>query len=257
MSLLRSRPSQQRDALTPAERVRSILATTSDLRVGVLNLADDVPRHAMTPGGSLLFLPAPDSPERIFCVAPNLPAQSVQATATDLAPVASPDRVRGQVHMTGKLGLFDRPLPAGALDLLTPPGAEPTTEPVLQFVPQRISLTWACEDLGDTRAVDVPVDDYRNSRPDPLAELEGDWLSHMHVGHPQALRALAQATTPGLDTRALRPLALDRHGIVLRLGAGSEAQDVRINFATPIRCGCEVREAFAELLVRSGAEGVC
>lgn len=255
MSLLRSRTPDQTAALSPAERVRSILATTSDLRVGVLNLAVDVPRHALTGDGSLLFLPTTDSPERIFSVAPNLPAQTVQVTATDLAPVAHPDRVRGTVQMTGKLGVFDRPLPVGALDHLTPPGADPTIDPVLRFVPRAISLTWHCEQAGNSSAVPVDLADFRDSFPDPLVALEVDWLNHMHREHPQALRSLARHIAPGIAPEILRPMSLDRYGLVLRLTTGERSHDVRVNFAQPVRCGCEVRDAFAELLQQADPDG--
>ncbi|WP_235738556.1 DUF2470 domain-containing protein [Nocardioides alcanivorans] len=260
MSILRSRTAPQLAVLHPAERVRSILATTSDLRVGVLNLAVDVPRHAMSGDGSLLFLPGPDSPERVFSVAPNLPAQTVQVTATDLAPVAHPDRVRGRIQMTGKLGVFGKPLPAGALDHLTPPGADPVTDPVLRFVPQRISLTWTCEQTGDPRPVDVDLTDYREAFPDPLVGLEVDWLNHMHRDHPQALRTLASHLAPGLQPDAVRPMSLDRFGLVIRIEEGRSTHDVRMNFAEPVRCGCEVRDAFSDMLHRAdpdSAADVC
>lgn len=256
MSILRSR-APLATALTAAERVRSILATTSDLRVGVLNLAVDVPRHAVTGDGDLLFAPGPGSPEEVFSVAPNLPAQTVQVTATDLAPIAHPDRLRGRVQMTGKLSVHRAPLPAGALDRLLPPGADPRRETVLRFVPTRISLTWTCEGSTDPSGIDV--DDYRRAFPDPLAELEADWLHHMHRDHPQALLALARHAAPGLVPDAVRPMALDRHGVALRLTTGGQAHDVRANFTTPVRCGCEVREAFGELLRHAvpDADDVC
>ncbi|WP_110208067.1 DUF2470 domain-containing protein [Nocardioides daejeonensis] len=251
MSLLRSRPSTPTSGLTPAERVRSILATTSDLRVGVLNMAVDVPRHALAADGSLLFLPGSESPERVFAVAPNLPAQTVQVTANDLAPVAHPDRVRGLVQMTGKLGVFGNPLPAGAREHLAGPNEPVAGEPVLRFVPQRIALTWHCETAGEAKPVEVALDDYRNSFPDPLVGLEDDWLNHMHRDHAHALAALARYVAPSVNPTALRPMQLDRYGLVLRLEDGAERHDVRVPFRHPVRCGCEVREAFADVLRRA------
>ena len=256
MSTLRSRVSQA-TALTAAERTRTVLATTSDLRVGVLNLAVDVPRHAMTGNGDLLFVPGDQTPEEVFAVAPNLPAQTVQVNATDVAPIAHPDRMRGLVQMTGKLSVNRAALPAGALDRLLPPGADPRGETILRFVPTRISLTWACEGAGESMPVEV--DDYRGAFPDPLAELEPDWLQHMHRDHAQALEALARHAAPGLLPEAVRPMSLDRHGLVLRLTADGRGHDVRINFGAPVRCGCAVREAFAEVLRQAipDADDVC
>lgn len=248
MSILRSR-APQATARTAAERTRTILAMTSDLRVGVLNLAVDVPRHAMTGHGDLLFSPGSEAPEGVFTVAPNLPPQTVQVTAADLAPIAHPDRVRGLVQMTGKLSVNRAALPAGALDRLLPPGADPRGETVLRFVPTRISLTRSCE--GAREPMPVEVESYRGAFPDPLAELEANWLNHMHRDHAQALQALARHAAPGLLPDTVRPMALDRHGLVLRLTADEREHDVRVDFAAPVRCGCEVREAFAEVLRRA------
>ena len=63
--------------------------------------------------------------------------------------------------------------------------------------------------------------------------------------------ALAALNYQGLDESIdVRPLALDRYGLVLRLYADSGHRDTRLAFGQPVTCGCDVRNAFNELLHR-------
>lgn len=236
--------------LSPAERARSIVAGTVNLRIGMLNLTTEIARHAVTEDGTVLFVPAPDSPEKVFAVGRNLPAQTVQASAQDLSPVPRADRLRGSVMITGKLGILDQPLPVGARAHLAGHDGDDDAL-VLALRPTRLALTWRCGPAGASpESVEVSVADYRAARPDPLLLHEPEWLGHLHADHADVLRALAAGEGRLPDEAVVDPLCLDRFGIVLRISDGDGHHDVRHDFEQPVTCACEIHAAFTDLLVR-------
>lgn len=242
--------SHRSGGLSPAERARSIIASTVNLRVGMLNVTTEIARHAVTEDGTVLFVPGIDSPERIFAIGRNLPAQTVQATAQDLSPVARADRLRGSVLITGKLGVFDEALPAGARAHLAGHDGDDTS-PVLALRPTRVSLTWRCEvTKGAPESVDVKAADYRDAQPDPLLLHEAQWIEHMHADHSDVLHALAAGDDTLADDAVVDPLCLDRFGMVLRITDHDGHRDVRRDFERPVTCACEIHDAFTDLLFR-------
>lgn len=256
MMPLRRRPDlTSSTGLTPAERVRAILASASTLTVGIFNLTSEVPRHAVTGDGDLLLLPPADSPERVFAVARNLPAQTVHVQAIDIGPVPHHDRVRGVVNLTGTLAPFSGQLPAGVREHLIGPMGGDAQLPVLAFSPQRISLDWRCEDLPVS---EVAADDYRLAFPDALLPHEADWLTHLQRDHDDAIAALAAYAAADWPGACARPLSLDRYGIVLRLLWQEQQRDVRLSFEHPLACGCDLNQAFGVLMDRlpHGAPGL-
>lgn len=236
----------------PGARARSILAGSGTLRVGVLNLAHDIDRHVVTEDGSLLFHPPPDSPERIFAVAPMLPSPQITATVVDVAAVAMPDRIRGTLTIAGSLALANPSRPSCAHD--HPRELEPSNadDPLLCLSPQKLWLQWRCESGGDeasARDAVVPLEDYRTATPDPLATRESTWLTHLQHHHGPALRLLASRADHDLaPPDSVWVLGLDRHGVVLRIGADRSQRDVRIAFDRPVGCPCGMAPALRRLL---------
>ncbi|HZJ07192.1 MAG TPA: DUF2470 domain-containing protein [Nocardioidaceae bacterium] len=248
---------QQRRALAPAERARTLVAGAVDLRFGVLNMTHEVHRHAVGSDGSLLFLAPADSPGSVFRMAPRLPAQVVTVTAVDVASVPHHDRIRGSLRLTGPIRPVTEPLPAGIHTHLA--GPDPPDydlgDPVLRLQPNRVSISWHCENGGEGGfdSQGIPVEEYRDAFPDPLMELEAHWLPHLHRGHPALLRTLAAHACGDLDDSVeVRPLALDRFGLVLRLYGDGKHRDTRLLFGRPVACGCELRDAVNDLLDRAG-----
>jgi len=91
----------------------------------------------------------------------------------------------------------------------------------------------------------------RLARKDPRLGCEAQWLPHLHREHAGLLRALAVRNCRGLDDSIdVRALALDGHGLVLRLYAATGHRDTRLVFRRPVTCGCEVQEAIHELVHR-------
>lgn len=246
MPLIRSRsvPDRSHD-LRPADRARTVLATAPTLQVGTVVTTDDVGRHAVLPDGSLLFVAPPDSPASVCRVAPRLPSPPVSTTAVDLSPVPQPDRVRGRVHVTGRLGLAPDDLPAGARRHLT--GGDPHAGPVLQLVPERVTL------VSPDGGTEVALDAYRQAGIDPLVDHEARWLPHLHADHPALVRALAEQVVGRLAAEVrVVPLAVDRHGLTLRVHRHDGGHDVHLDWPEPIGCGCELRPAMAALVESLG-----
>ena len=234
------------------------MATAVDLRVGVMNSHHDIGRHAVTPDGSLLFLAPPDSPG-VFQVAPLLPPDVVTATTVDVASVPQHDRVRGTLRLHGSLSAALEPLPAGVRHHLAGPDPEALESAgrVLQLRPTRVTLSWHCERGDDTglQPVEIPVEDYRTSFPDPVMAYEAQWLPHLQVDHAGLLRVLAAQVYDDLDDSVdVRPIALDRYGLVLRLYATGAHLDVRLPFSRAVTCGCEIRDAFNQLLEKASPQ---
>jgi hypothetical protein len=254
MSTFRMRPgTRQRRALSAAERARTLVASAVELRVGVLNMTHDVNRHAVCSDGSVLFLAPPDSPGTVFRVAARLPPQVVTVTTVDVASVPQHDRIRGSLRLTGPMRPVVEALPADVRTHLAGPDPRDADNAgqVLRLQPTRVSLSWHCErELdGGSDVVDIAAEEYRDAFPDPLMEYETRWLPHLHLDHSELLRTLAAHVCENLDESVdVRPLGVDRFGLVLRLYEPGAHRDVRLPFARQVLCGCEIRDAFNDLL---------
>ncbi len=232
-----------------AERVRSMLAVGGDLQLHGPSAATTphaVPRHVVLPDGSLLLAAAPGTGV----------GDLVTLVGTDVAGVPQPARVRGRFRMRGVLAPWTGPRPQGIVDHLAGPDPQTAGE-LLSLRPVSLELDWRCERGADAahegwRVVDLQA--YRAAGPDPLVGDEHTWLPHLQHGHAEAVRQLARRATgtlaPDVD---VRPLALDRAGLVLRLYADGGHHDVRVPFAARAECACAVREVFGELLGHGAA----
>lgn len=231
-------------SLGPAERARTLVASATEVRMGICDLTHEVPRHVVDVDGSLLLLAPAGSPSGVLRVGRSAAPQTVTVTLVDVTNVPQPDRIRGRLRLTGALSRATEPLPAEVRDHLDGTG------PVLRLRPERVALAWACEpgDEAGSRWVQVPLEEYQLASADPMVGLEGRWLPHLQRDHPDLLRTLAAHLSPNLgDSVDVRPLALDRFGLSLRLYAEQGHRDVRVGFTRPVACGCDVRLAFADL----------
>ncbi|MEU1361882.1 DUF2470 domain-containing protein [Micromonospora zamorensis] len=87
------------------------------------------------------------------------------------------------------------------------------------------------------RTTSVDPDAFAAARPDPLAAAEADLLCHLDHHHPQTVERLCRLipTRHLQDVRQVRPVRLDRHGVVLRLETAGGDRDVRLSFGAPLR----------------------
>lgn len=240
--------------LTAAERARSIVATSSTLRVASPELTLDVHRHGVVPDGSILFQAPGD-------FAAKLGQYRVSATAVDVATVPQADRIRGEVTLTGPIYDVVEPLPAGMRLHLTGSDEPDDSTQLVRLVPDRITLTWRCEVGADAPvARPVALEEYRAAFPDPLLGYEAEWLPHLQADHGDMLAGLARHELGwDEDPEEVRALGIDRYGLVLRVRDCGVSLDLRIAFDSTVTCGCDVREAFTTLVGRAlpGAGPIC
>ncbi|KJS60924.1 DUF2470 domain-containing protein [Streptomyces rubellomurinus] len=201
---------------TTAERALSLLDTASSLTVRALGEQHDLDTP-ISVHGSRLRLWAPLDAPLTSAAARATGGLAVVLDVTDVAPVAVRDRIRARLTLAGRLhlahladnglGVHLRVDVAHAV-LATPYGT------------------------GALTAADLAL-----AAPDPLARHEAALLTHFADEHPDALTVLTRLLDPALLARhpEVRPFALDRHGLVLRLDHPDGHRDVRLVFPQPAR----------------------
>ncbi|MER7705407.1 DUF2470 domain-containing protein [Kitasatospora sp. NPDC097605] len=199
-----------------AERIAGLLTATSSVVVRACGeqheLATPVSVH-----GSRLRLRAPLDAPLTAAVAREQDGLAVVLDVTDIAPVAVRDRVRGRLTLAGRLQLAHL-----ADDGLGVHLRLDVAHAVLSTPYGTTAITGA---------------DLAAAAPDPLARYEAGLLTHLADGHPDALAVLTRLIDPELlaGLPAVRPLALDRYGLVLRLDHPGGHRDVRLVFPEPAR----------------------
>ncbi|MEV8513206.1 DUF2470 domain-containing protein [Dactylosporangium sp. NPDC051484] len=208
---------------TPAERLRSLIATAGSLTLHVPGgRCDLIGAHRVEAGRILL-----DRPD----VVPLEPEVAAVLELTDIVPTPARTRVRARATFAGWLGECDGG--TMALDL-----AEATLQDPA---------------YGADSEISVDPDDFAAAAPDPLAELEADLLCHLDASHPGAIDRLARLIPPHHlhGVRRIVPVRLDRYGVVLRLEFAARARDVRLPFPTPLDKAEQAGERMQELYARA------
>ncbi|MFG3200558.1 DUF2470 domain-containing protein [Streptomyces sp. NPDC048192] len=212
-----------------AERARSVLATAWSCAVtadgareeyaGAHTVADDGAVRLAVPDDSALTAAA-------LC-APRQEPPAVLEFA-DVAPVPVRDRIRARLYLSGRI---------------TPDRG------CFLFRPARVVLR------RSGGAVVVGLDEYAAARPDPLAEAEARLLTHLADAHPDAVERLTRLIRPESLHAATRvlPLAVDRHGLTLRIERTRAHGDVRLPFHTPADDVAQLTERVHALLARASA----
>ncbi|RPK70990.1 hypothetical protein EES42_15530 [Streptomyces sp. ADI95-17] len=223
-----------------AERTRTLVQSTCSsvlLIPGVDAAAWDqlVPlTRSVGPEGDLfLELPA-DSP----AVRTATHAEDDELTAvlelTDVAPVSVPHRIRGRAWVSGWL--------------TTVPGLSGPGRTTLRLETSEayVDDLWGAEE--------VEPEDFRDAAPDPLTGYEAELLQHLHAAHGEQLATLCGLLGGRAEGRcaahlpSVVPLALDRHGLRLRLREDrGQCYDARFEFPAPVRDVNELRDAMYTL----------
>ncbi|MFJ8536005.1 DUF2470 domain-containing protein [Streptomyces sp. NPDC093591] len=195
---------------TPAERARSVLAAAGSLTVTTHgHRIELIGLHTVDAAARLLLHNPPDG----HLAAELTMAPHGELTAlvefTDIAPVSVRERVRARLTLGGRLGALG-----------------PKT---LVFHPARAVLT---EDDGTTV---VDLDELSLASPDPLATHEAEMLARLDAVHADTVAPLARLlpARERLGATGVRPLRLDRHGLVLRVETADSHHDTRLPFAAP------------------------
>ncbi|HJD79943.1 DUF2470 domain-containing protein [Kitasatospora aureofaciens] len=201
---------------TTADRAHSLLSATSSLTVRALGEHHDLDTP-ISVHGSRLRLRAPlDAPLTAAAAAAGAAdGLAVVLDVTDVSPVAVRDRIRARLTLAGRLHLAH----------LADDGLS-----VHLWVDVAHAVLATPYGTGALTAADLAL-----ATPDPLARHEAALLTHLADDHADALELLTGLLDPALLTHhpAVRPLALDRHGLVLRLDHSHGHRDVRLVFPEP------------------------
>ncbi|NUT27328.1 MAG: DUF2470 domain-containing protein [Streptomyces sp.] len=195
---------------TPAERARSVLSAADSLTVTTHgHRVELIGLHTVDAAARLLLQNPPDAHLAAeLALAPHGDLAAL-VEFTDVAPVAVRERVRARLTLGGWLSALG-------------PKA-------LVFNPARAVLT---EEDGTTV---VGLDELTLASPDPLATHEAEMLARLNAAHADTVAPLARLlpARSRLGATDVRPLRLDRHGLVLRVETADAHHDARLPFATP------------------------
>ena len=216
---------------TTAERARSILAAASSLTVTTDGGRNKLVDAHTVPSSGLLTLDEPRASHwRSALTQASRGELAADLEFTDVAPIAVRRRVRARLTLRGHLAARG---PAGGW----------------QFRPFHAALALG----GDITCIDP--EELAAAKPDPLAPYEADLLAHLDAARTDTATRLAALLPAGLllGVTRIRPVRLDRYGLVLRLERSRGGTDARLPFSAPVsHCG-QVKRELRALLARAAA----
>ncbi len=232
------------DAPTGAERIRSTCA-----RAGGALLAVDqaqpvsTPLHHLMDDGSFAVA-VPVDAEAAAAAGGPAGAQAV-LELVDYAPLALREPVRSLVWIRGDLHPVRLPAVPATLDMIAAAAPNPAllqvrtlnSAPPGDDDPQYTLLRLEIDSVVVTDAAgaeSVGVCDLLAAQPDPFCAMESCWLQHLDCAHQDVIARLAARLPVQLRRGQVRPLALDRYGVWLRVESEDGDRDVRLPFGAPV-----------------------
>ncbi|MEV5427783.1 DUF2470 domain-containing protein [Streptomyces sp. NPDC052701] len=215
-----------------AERARSVLAVAWSCAVTAEGSREElVGAHTVTGDGRVLLDVPEDSALRAAAICAPRGEPSAVLEFADVAPVPVRKRIRSRLWLAGWLTPED-----GGLALRA-------TRVVLR---------------QPSGAVVVDPDEFAAAAPDPLALAEARLLTHLADCHADAVERLTRLVEPASLHGAVRvqPLAVDRHGLTLRIERVRAHGDVRLPFHRPADTVAQLTERMHVLLGQASA-AVC
>ncbi|MGW7256658.1 DUF2470 domain-containing protein [Streptomyces sp. NPDC054834] len=215
-----------------AEQARSVLAVAWSCTVTADGGREElVGAHTVDEDGRVLLRVPEDSALRAAAVCAPRGEPSAVLEFADVAPVPVRHRIRARVWLAGWFAAEDGRL---------------------AFRPTRVVLR------RSSGAVLVGLDEFAAATPDPLAPAEARLLTHLADAHPDAVERLTRLVDPDSLHAATRvtPLAVDRHGLTLRIERARGHGDVRLPFHAPADDLGRLTERVHALLYRASA-AVC
>ncbi|MFD8522638.1 DUF2470 domain-containing protein [Streptomyces capillispiralis] len=212
-----------------AERARSVLATAWSCAVTAEGTREElVGAHAVTDDGRVLLHVPEDSALLAAAICAPRGEPSAVLEFADVAPVPVRNRIRARLWLAGWFSVQDGHL---------------------LFQPTRVVLR------QPSGAVVVDVDDFAAAEPDPLAGAEARLLTHLADCHADAIERLTRLVDTGSLHGAVRvqPLAVDRHGLTLRIERVRAGGDVRLPFHAPADSVGQLTERMHVLLSQAAA----
>jgi hypothetical protein len=212
-----------------AERARSVLAAAWSCAVTADGGREEfVGAHTVAEDGRVLL----DVPEDSALLAAALCAPRGEPSAVlefaDVAPVPVRNRIRARLWLAG---------------WFTPEDGR------LAFRATRVVLR------QPSGALVVDLDEFAAAAPDPLTTAEAQLLTHLADCHADAVERLTRLVDSDSLHGAIRvqPLAVDRHGLTLRIERARAHGDVRLPFHRPADDVAQLTERMHVLLAQASA----
>jgi hypothetical protein len=216
-------------APSAAQQARSVLTTAWSCAVTADGGREEfVGAHSVDEDGRVLL----EVPEGSALLAAAICAPRGEPHAVlefaDVAPAPVRNRIRARLWLAGSFMSEDGRL---------------------AFRPTRIVLR------RSTGAVVVDLDEFAAAEPDPLALAEARLLAHLADCHGDAVERLTRLVDHVSLHGAVRvrPLAVDRHGLTLRIERTRAHGDVRLPFHAPADDVAQLTERMHVLLTQAGA----
>ncbi|MFE9675479.1 DUF2470 domain-containing protein [Streptomyces sp. NPDC006259] len=211
-----------------AERARSVLAASWSCAVTADGGREEfVGAHTVGDDGQVVLrVPRDNALLTAAILAPRGEPSAVLEFA-DVAPVPVRDRVRARLWLAGWFVPGDGHLAFHATRVV----------------------------LKESAAVVVALDEFAAAEPDPLALAEAHLLTHLADAHPDAVERLTRLVRAQNLHGAVRvrPLAVDRHGLTLRIERARSHGDVRLPFHAPADDVGQLTERMHVLLTQAAA----
>jgi hypothetical protein len=200
-----------------AERARSVLATAWSCAVTADGGREEfVGAHTVTEDGRLLLQVPEDSALLAAAICAPRGEPSAVLEFADVSPVPVRNRIRARLWLAG----------------------------------------WSVpEERQASGAVVVDLDEFAAAAPDPLATAEARLLTHLADCHSDAVERLTRLVEPDSLHGAVKvqPIAVDRHGLTLRIERTRAHGDVRLPFHRPADDVAQLTERMHALLTQASA----
>jgi hypothetical protein len=213
-----------------AERARSVLAAAWSCSVTAEGTREElVGAHTVTEDGRVLVDVPGDSALLGAAICAPRGEPSAVLEFADVAPVPVRSRIRARLWLAGWFTVEE--------------------EARLAFRATRVVLR------QPSGSVVVDLDDFAAATPDPLGTAEARLLTHLADCHADAVERLTRLVDSESLYGAVRiqPLAVDRHGLTLRIERTRAHGDVRLAFHTPADDVSQLTERMHVLLSQATA----
>jgi hypothetical protein len=212
-----------------AERARSVLAAAWSCAVTAEGGREEfVGAHSVAEDGRVLLRVPEDSALLATAICAPRGEPSAVLEFADVAPVPVRSRIRARLWLAGRLSVADGHL---------------------AFHSTRLVLR------QPSGAVVIDREEFAAAAPDPLATAEAGLLTHLADCHGDAVERLTRLVDAASLHGAVRvkPLAVDRHGLTLRIERARAHGDVRLPFHRPADDLAQLTERVHVLLGRANA----
>ncbi|GAA2157193.1 hypothetical protein GCM10009760_59100 [Kitasatospora kazusensis] len=248
-------PTAVRSAPSAAERARTLFGFASSVVLDIpgIDLVErpGIPplvRCAVLPDGAFAVLVESSSPLHRIALVARADRVAAELEAVDVAPVAVPHRIRGRATAHGRLSPLPAPGP-GVIEGLFP-GRPADGHALLRFEPEHLAV----EDLWGSECCVGPAA-VAAAAPDPIAADEAALLQHLDAAHSDHLHRLAARARYAPGPLLVRPVALDRLGLRVRLIGAGRMLDARFDFHRPVTTPGQLPDALHRLFAHTGPLG--